>query len=159
MANGDRAERGEQKNSRATRPAGQERDLAPARPPAAGQPQPAAGRRNAPFARPHDETASHVAPGDLGEFPPPGAAPTWKRRLYVERPADLGTLAQDLQAAHVIALDAEFAQVRGRGAPREPAHRLALLQLGCDNDYRVSYVVDAQRLPQLAPLPSSLYDR
>ena len=158
MANGDRAERGEQKNSRATRPAGQERDLAPARPPAARQPQPAAGRRNATFARPHDETASHVAPGYLGEFPPPGAAPTWKRRLYVERPADLGTLAQDLQAAHVIALDAEFAQVRGRVAPGEPAHRLALLQLACDNDYRASYVVDAQRLADLSPLRAALDD-
>src|SRR5258708_13523773 len=87
MANGDRAERGEQKNSRGTRPAGQERGLASARPPAARQLQPAAGRRNATFARPHDETASHVAPGYLGEFPPPGAAPTWKRRLYVHPPA------------------------------------------------------------------------
>src|SRR5260370_18407160 len=104
MANGDRAERGEQKNSRGTRPAGQERDLAPPRPPAARQPRPAAGRRNATFARPHDETASHVAPGYLGEFPPPGAAPTWKRRPHVGPPAASRRLAQDPPHPPVIAL-------------------------------------------------------
>src|SRR5260370_10173618 len=158
MVNGDRAERGEQTNSRSTRPVGQEPDSAPARPPAARQSRPATSRRNATFARPHDESASHVAQGYLGEFPPPGAAPTWKRRLYVERPADLDTLAQELRAARVIALDAAFAQARVRVAPGEPAHRLALLQLACDNDYRVSYVVDAQRLADLSSLRAALDD-
>lgn len=90
-------------------------------------------------------------PGYLGDSAPPVPAPTWKRRLYIDRPADLAALAADLQRAHVIAIDAEFAQVRIR-RPDEPSHRLALLQLAADNDYTVSYVVDALRLADLSPL-------
>ena len=89
--------------------------------------------------------------GYLGEAAPPVPAPTWKRRLYVDRPADLVALATEMSKAHVIAIDAEFSQVHVR-RPDEPSHRLALLQLAADNDYSVSYVVDALRLADLAPL-------
>ena len=89
--------------------------------------------------------------GYLGEAAPPVPAPTWKRRLYVDRAADLVALAADLERSHVIAIDAEFAQVRVR-RPDEPSHRLALLQLAADDDNTVSYVVDALRLADLSPL-------
>ncbi len=79
------------------------------------------------------------------------AAPAWQRRIVVERPADLAALARELAGAHVVALDAEFAQSRVR-AQDEPPHRLAVLQLAFDNDYRASYVVDALRLADLSPL-------
>jgi hypothetical protein len=95
----------------------------------------------------------HVGEGGeyLGESAPAIAVPTWKRRLYIDRPADLEALAAELAQARIIAIDAEFSQVRRRG-PDDPSHRLALLQLAADNDYRVSYVVDAQRLRDLSPL-------
>jgi hypothetical protein len=41
-------------------------------------------------------------------------------------------------------------------APDEPTHRLALLQIACDNEYRASYVVDALRLADLSQLRPSL---
>ncbi|HEV8191701.1 MAG TPA: hypothetical protein VGP82_09485, partial [Ktedonobacterales bacterium] len=86
--------------------------------------------------------------GYRGPSAPPIAVPTWKRRLYVDRPADLAALAHDLLAARVIAIDAEFVQTYGR-APGTPSHRLALLQFAMDNDYRTSYVVDALLLADL----------
>lgn len=89
--------------------------------------------------------------GYLGVAAPTVPAPTWKRRLYVDRPADLAALAAELCDARVIALDAEFSQARVR-RPDEPSHRLALLQLAADDDYSVSYVVDALRLADLSPL-------
>ncbi|HKT39063.1 MAG TPA: hypothetical protein VJR48_11880, partial [Ktedonobacterales bacterium] len=111
----------------------------------AGHPQSASGKR--------DEHPTDTA-GYLGTTPPQVAAPTWQRRVLIERPADLIALAADLAGAHVIALDAEFAQARVR-SPDEPSHRLALVQIACDNDYRVSYVVDALRIADLSPLHSA----
>lgn len=112
--------------------------------------------RSAPVTKEHTrgqagKTRPDDAFGYLGQSAPPVPAPTWKRRLYIDRPADLAALASELDQARVIAIDAEFAQVRVR-RPDEPAHRLALLQLAADNDYTVSYVVDALRLADLAPL-------
>ncbi len=101
-------------------------------------------------------TGSGVArDGYRGPSAPPIAVPTWKRRLYVDRPADLTALAQDLLAARVIAIDAEFVQTYGR-TPGTPSHRLALLQFAMDNDYRTSYVVDTLLLADLQPLQAAL---
>lgn len=82
-------------------------------------------------------------------------APNWKRRLYIDRPADLAALAADLTRAHIIAIDAEFSQVRAP-RPDEPSHRLALLQIACDNDFAASYVVDTLRLADLSPMRAPL---
>jgi hypothetical protein len=98
-----------------------------------------------------DATHDVGVSGYLGSVVPTCDAPTWRRRLYIDRPADLRALAADLTQSHVVALDAEFAQVRVR-QPDEPSHRLALLQLATDNNYRASYVVDALRLADLSPL-------
>ena len=108
----------------------------------------------------HAESGAHasttpVAPGYLGELAAPTTAPVWKRRLYVDRPADLRAVANEVSAARVLAIDAEFSQSRVR-SPDEPAHRLALLQLACDNGQRASYVIDALRLADLSPLRSAL---
>ena len=106
----------------------------------------------------HLETGGHTSPvpqGFLGEAAPPTTAPTWKRRLYIDRPADLRALAQEVASASVLAIDAEFSQPKVRG-PDEPSHRLALLQLACDNEQRVSFVVDALRLADLSPLRPAL---
>ena len=93
--------------------------------------------------------------GYRGASPVPVQSSAWQRRVFVERPAELAALAGELASAHVLAIDAEFAQSRVR-VPGEPAHRLSLLQLAFDNDYRTSYVVDALRLHDLQPLEAPL---
>lgn len=110
---------------------------------ARGRPQPAEPQVVNP--RPMD------AAGYTGPQVPQVVAPAWQRRIVVERPVDLAALARELAGAHVVALDAEFAQSRVR-AQDEPPHRLAVLQLAFDNDYRAAYVVDALRLADLSPL-------
>lgn len=104
-------------------------------------------------------TTSPTQPNDirgyLGESAPPIPAPSWKRRLYIDRPADLAAVARELESAHLLAIDAEFSQVYSRG-PDDPAHRLALLQLAIDNDASVSYVIDSLRLADLSPLRAAL---
>jgi hypothetical protein len=109
------------------------------------------------MARGQGRSSGAARDGYRGPSAPPVAAPTWKRRLYVDRPPDLAALAQDLAAAHVIAIDAEFVQVYRR-APGAPSHRLALLQFAVDNEYRASYVLDTLRLVSLEPLQASLAD-
>ncbi|MGZ3673838.1 MAG: HEAT repeat domain-containing protein [Ktedonobacterales bacterium] len=113
--------------------------------------RPSHGRKNA--AR--DTGSASDMQGYLGASAPLMPAPNWKRRLYIDRPADLAALAADLSRAHVIAIDAEFSQVRSP-RPDEPSHRLALLQLAYDNDYAASYVVDTLRLADLSPLRAPL---
>ncbi len=83
-------------------------------------------------------------------------APAWKRRLFIDRPADLRAFAVDLADAKVLAIDAEFVQNYHRRGPDDPTHRLTLLQFALDNDYRVSYVVDPLRLSDLSPLQEPL---
>src|SRR5579859_5208255 len=80
----------------------------------------------------------------------------WRRRLFIDRPADLRAFAADLADASVLAIDAEFVQNFHRRSPEDPTHRLTLLQFALDNDYRVSYVVDALRLSDLSPLQEPL---
>lgn len=107
------------------------------------------------------KTAAHSAEpasdmrGYVGASAPHMPAPSWKRRLYIDRPADLAALAAELTRARVIAIDAEFSQVRAP-RPDEPSHRLALLQIACDNDFAASYVVDTLRLVDLSPLRAPL---
>jgi hypothetical protein len=93
--------------------------------------------------------------GYRGLGPPPVAPGSWKRRIFVERPAELAALAERLATAHLIAIDAEFAQPRLRSAG-EPPHRLALLQIAIDDGYEASYVVDTLRLANLSPLAPPL---
>ncbi|HEU5345849.1 MAG TPA: HEAT repeat domain-containing protein [Ktedonobacterales bacterium] len=94
--------------------------------------------------------------GYQGDTPAPVPAPTWRRRLFIDRPADLRAFAHDLADAAVLAIDAEFVQNYHRRGPEDPSHRLTLLQFAFDNDYRVSYVVDALRLNDLSPLQEPL---
>lgn len=107
------------------------------------------------MARGHGPGRDAGRPGYLGPSAPPVAVPAWKRRLYIDRPADLRALAIDITSSTVLAIDAEFVQARTR-VPGQPAHRLALLQLAIDNDYRTSYVVDTLRLSDLSPLGEPL---
>jgi hypothetical protein len=107
------------------------------------------------MARARDEARQEEGGGYRGPTPPPVEPPSWRRRVFVERPADLAALAAELAAAHVIAIDAEFVQPRMRSHD-EPPHRLALLQLAIDNEYRASYVVDTLRLADLSRLQQPL---
>jgi hypothetical protein len=86
-----------------------------------------------------------------GSVSPPTAAPIWRQRRYVERPAELADAVSRLRRARVLALDAEFSQVRVR-TPEEPAHHLSLLQVAADDEYDTSYVIDALRLRDLTLL-------
>lgn len=94
--------------------------------------------------------------GYQGDTPALMPAPAWKRRLFIDRPADLRAFVADLTDATVLAIDAEFVQNYHRRSPDDPSHRLTLLQFALDNDYRVSYVVDTLRLTDLSPLQEPL---
>ncbi len=94
--------------------------------------------------------------GFRGASPEPISIPQWKRRLFIDRPADLRAFVNDLESASILAIDAEFVQNHQRRGPEDPAHRLTLLQFALDNDYRASYVVDALRLSDLTPLAEPL---
>lgn len=115
----------------------------------------------APQHGPHGRPDMHPGPrpteaaGYTGPQAPAIVAPSWRRRIVIERAADLAALARELERGHVLALDAEFAQPRVR-AQNEPPHRLAVLQLAFDDNYRASYVVDALRLADLSPLHAIL---
>src|SRR5262249_32874017 len=63
-----------------------------------------------------------------GESALPDECPSWRRRVLIERPAELANLAATLKKASILAIDAEFAPVRVR-EPNGPGHRMAVLQL------------------------------
>lgn len=90
-------------------------------------------------------------PGYLGETSPQARLPERGERAWVDRPEQLAQAAAALRDAAVIAIDAEFAQVRSlaQGAASTSATRLALLQLAIDGK---CLVVDALRLLDLSPL-------
>ncbi|MDQ2717230.1 MAG: HEAT repeat domain-containing protein [Chloroflexota bacterium] len=98
-----------------------------------------------------------VQPGYLGAMPAPGQLPARGERMYVDRPEQLLHAASVLKQSHVIAIDAEFVQVRSRtpGDQTTSSHRLALLQLAVDEH---CFVVDAWRLLDLSPLRSVVED-
>lgn len=168
MANDGRAERGQTQPREKRRGTGTARitqthtaeQAKHARPPTHTR---SAEREASAASRPSSDgkSAAHTAEpapdtrGYTGTSAPPMLAASWKRRLYIDRPADLAALAADLTDARVIAIDAEFSQVRVT-RPDEPSHRLALLQIACDNDFAASYVVDTLRLADLSPLRAPL---
>ena len=90
-------------------------------------------------------------PGYLGVSPPSGQLPPKGQRQWIDRPEQLLRAINVLQQANVIAIDAEFAQVRSRvqGDALNSSQRLALLQLAIDGH---CFVVDALRLRDLSPL-------
>jgi hypothetical protein len=90
-------------------------------------------------------------PGYLGITPPPGQLPEKSIRAWVDRPEQLLQAVNVLKQARVVAVDAEFTQVRShiQGDTHTPSHRLALLQLAIE---RNCYVVDTLRLHDLSPL-------
>jgi 3'-5' exonuclease len=92
-----------------------------------------------------------VQPGYLGITPPHGQLPVKGQRTWVDRPEQLLHAVDALKGSDVVAIDAEFTQVRGHiqtGVSTFP-HRLALLQLAIDHH---CFVVDALRLNYLSPL-------
>jgi hypothetical protein len=103
------------------------------------------------------EDLNNVQPGYLGLNPPPGQPPTKGERRWVDRPEQLLQAVHVLKQSNLVAIDAEFAQVRSftakTGTNATPAsissNRLALLQLAIDQH---CFVVDAWRLGDLSPL-------
>ncbi|HEY7419116.1 MAG TPA: hypothetical protein VH593_28295 [Ktedonobacteraceae bacterium] len=97
------------------------------------------------------EKFEHVQPGYLGPTPPIGQLPRRGARVWVDRPEQLRQAATTLAQAGVIAIDAEFTQVRvhkqGSGSSSVP--RLSLLQLAIEQH---CFVVDTLRLNDLTPL-------
>jgi hypothetical protein len=96
-----------------------------------------------------------IEAGYRGTSAPPVVAPEWRSRLYIDRPSDLHELARTLSKAAVLAIDAEFVQLRVHH-PGDPSHRLSLLQFAIDDDHHTSWVVDALRLYDLSPLRDPL---
>jgi hypothetical protein len=103
------------------------------------------------------DAASTLPEGYRGELPPPLAPPPRTRWTAVERPDELIRTAAALRGSTVLAIDAEFVQVRVRG-PEDPSHRLALLQLAAMPGAEGAYVVDPLRLTDLSPLEAPLQD-
>jgi ribonuclease D len=104
---------------------------------------------NTPLAEPEDRDA--VQPGYLGPVPPAGQLPPRGERLWIDRAEQLLYAVDILKKAGVIAIDAEFTQVRSRtqGDALTTVPRLALLQLAVDQH---CFVVDTLRLQNLVPL-------
>jgi hypothetical protein len=91
------------------------------------------------------------AQGYLGSTPPSGKLPPRGERLWIDRPAQLLNAVNLLKQSGVVAVDAEFTQVRVRTQNDAVSNipRLALLQLAVENH---CFIVDALRLQDLAPL-------
>ncbi len=108
---------------------------------------------------------AHGASGDLpavdggyqGPEVEPFPAPAHSTWTYVERADQLALVARRLSTGAVIAIDAEFVQVRVRG-PDDPPHRLALIQLAGMPGVGGAFVIDALRLADLSPLEQPLHD-
>ncbi|HEU5368924.1 MAG TPA: ribonuclease D [Ktedonobacterales bacterium] len=89
-----------------------------------------------------------------GDTPPVEPPPARGERVWVERPDELAAAVERLASASVVAVDAEFMQVR----PSEPEghrHQLALLQIAIG---QVCYVIDVLRLADLTPLAAVTED-
>jgi len=98
-----------------------------------------------------EEPTDNVQPGYLGVSPLPGKLPAKGTRLWVDRPEQLRYAVDILKQAAMVAVDAEFTQMRShiQGDTQTPSHRLALLQLAVEQH---CFVVDTLRLNDLAPL-------
>ena len=101
-------------------------------------------------AEPGDDL-EQVQPGYLGITPPPGRLPEKGQRTWVDYPGQLLHAIKALEKSKIVAVDAEFAQVRLRGQNNVATYsqRLTLLQLAID---RQCFVVDALRLNDLSLL-------
>ncbi len=111
---------------------------------------------NAPYIEPTKSNANadelHIlSSGYLGETPPPGQLSPKGERIWVDRPEQLLRAIALLKEEPVIAIDAEFTQVRSRALADSGSSvpRLALLQLAIPNR---CFIVDALRLHDLSPL-------
>ena len=95
--------------------------------------------------------------GYLGITPPPGLPPEKGQRAWIDRPEQLLLAANTLKTSDVVAIDAEFTQVRSavQSGVSTTSHRLALLQLAIDKQ---CFVVDALRLHDLSPLGAVIAD-
>lgn len=98
-----------------------------------------------------------VQPGYLGPTPPPGKPPLKAERTWVDRPEQLLDAVDILKQAKVVAVDAEFSQVRPRaqGDGQTFSHRMSLLQLAIEGR---CFVVDTLRLSDLSPLTAVVAD-
>ncbi len=121
--------------------------------PRAGEATNTAGKQDERRRRAH--SARDEAEEYSGASAPQMPLPTWKRRLFIDRPADLLAFVAEAKDARVLAIDTEFIETPYR-RPTDPSHKLTLLQFAFDNDYRASYVVDALRLADLSPLQEIL---
>ncbi len=101
-------------------------------------------------AEPGDDL-EQVQPGYLGITPPPGRLPEKGQRTWVDYPEQVLHAIKALEKSKIVAVDAEFAQVRLRGQNNVATYsqRLTLLQLAID---RQCFVVDALRLNDLSLL-------
>lgn len=93
--------------------------------------------------------AARVHGGYQGTTPPVGHLPPRGPRAWVDRPEQLLQALEQLKQAQVVAIDAEFTQVRSLTQSDVSGPRLALLQLATDGH---CFVVDALRLRDLEPL-------
>ncbi len=100
-----------------------------------------------------EDDLERVQPGYFGVTPPPGKLPEKGQRTWVDRPEQLLHVVKALGKSNIVAVDAEFTQVRLRGQNNVVTYsqRLALLQLAIDDQ---CFVVDTLRLNDLSPLTS-----
>lgn len=96
----------------------------------------------------HGDSAK-IQAGYLGTTPPQGQLPPRGQRAWVDRPEQLRQAVERLEQAPVVAIDAEFTQMRSPAQSESSGPRLALLQLAIDGQ---CFVVDALRLRDLEPL-------
>jgi hypothetical protein len=98
-----------------------------------------------------------VQPGYLGPTSPPGKPPLKAERTWVDRPEQLLDAVDILKQAQVVAVDAEFSQVRPRaqGDGQTFSHRMSLLQLAIEGR---CFVVDTLRLNDLSSLTAVVAD-
>lgn len=95
--------------------------------------------------------------GYLGITPQPGLPPEKGQRVWIDQPEQLLLAVHTLKTSHIVAIDAEFTQVRSavQTGISNTSHRLALLQLAIDKQ---CFVVDALRLHDLSPLAAVVED-
>lgn len=100
---------------------------------------------------PPEEHGDNVQPGYLGLSPQTGKLPPKGERRWVDRPDQLLQAVDILKQATVVAVDAEFTQVRSRvqSETQSSSQRLALLQLAIPLH---CFIVDTLRLNDLSPL-------
>src|SRR6266566_2336309 len=104
-----------------------------------------------------DADLEYEQQGYLGITPPPGQPPEKGQRAWVDHPEQLLLAVDTLKTSNVVAIDAEFTQVRSafQTGVSTSSHRLALLQLAIDKQ---CFVVDALRLHDLSPLAAVVAD-